>query len=358
MVYFINNSVKGGMLTFLKKILEHNDIYGVICQKYSNNLEVPFYALISNKKEIDNDIAFPTYAMPQNVANILSSMSGFENKKIAVILRPCELRACVELIKLNQIEKENFIFLGIDCMGTVHINTYSDDEKKREKDESMEWTDDEMREECKMCRNIVPLWADIKIRYIGLDRLYLEHDTAAGHDILSALSLNISNIPEKWNNEIMRISKIKDDYRSKKYKDIKEKMRMNMGIFKYFGKCVRCYNCRDSCPICYCEDCLLESDHLALSGFQMLRRAEKKGIIKVPTDTYLFHITRMAHMMTSCVQCGMCSQACPSNIEVGVLFSCISEEVQQIFEYLSGRDVDEKIPLTDFKEDELQNMGY
>ena len=82
--------------------------------------------------------------------------------------------------------------------------------------------------------------------------------------------------------------------------------------------------------------------------------SERKGMIKMPTDTLLFHITRFAHMVTSCVACGMCEQACPSGIPLLSIYKAVGLNAQGEFDYVPGRDLDEEMPLTTFKEEELQ----
>lgn len=52
-----------------------------------------------------------------------------------------------------------------------------------------------------------------------------------------------------------------------------------------------------------------------------LRDAGRKGATRLLADTLLFHLTRLNHMSTSCVGCGMCESACPSDIPLTVLFT-------------------------------------
>jgi formate dehydrogenase subunit beta len=53
----------------------------------------------------------------------------------------------------------------------------------------------------------------------------------------------------------------------------------------------------------------------------------------------------------------MCTSACPSDIPVGTIFSAVGSQVQELFEYLPGRDVDEPLPLITFREDEWTEVG-
>jgi len=50
----------------------------------------------------------------------------------------------------------------------------------------------------------------------------------------------------------------------------------------------------------------------------------------------------------------MCESACPSQLPISSLFSLIGRELQELFEYIPGRNVEEEPPVSVFKEDELQ----
>ncbi len=42
-----------------------------------------------------------------------------KDAKVLVMLRPCEIRAYVELSKLTQVERESVIAVSIDCFGAI-----------------------------------------------------------------------------------------------------------------------------------------------------------------------------------------------------------------------------------------------
>jgi formate dehydrogenase subunit beta len=83
---------------------------------------------------------------------------------------------------------------------------------------------------------------------------------------------------------------------------------------------------------------------------------QRKGALKMPTDTVFYHLTRLDHMSTACVGCGQCSNACPNNIPVMELFRTVSHGVQGVFAYRAGADIHQKPPLTEFKEAEFEEI--
>ena len=77
----------------------------------------------------------------------------------------------------------------------------------------------------------------------------------------------------------------------------------------------------------------------------------------MPTDSLLFHLTRLNHMVMSCVGCGLCQEACPNDIPVFRIFRMVGEQVQETFDYVPGRSLEEELPLSVFREDELSEVG-
>jgi formate dehydrogenase subunit beta len=88
-----------------------------------------------------------------------------------------------------------------------------------------------------------------------------------------------------------------------------------------------------------------------------LNKAKSKGAFKTPTDSTLFHITRFNHMILSCVQCGLCEQACPSNIPLMDIIIPIAENAQKEFEYLPGRNIEDELPMIVYREEEFEDVG-
>jgi formate dehydrogenase (coenzyme F420) beta subunit len=80
------------------------------------------------------------------------------------------------------------------------------------------------------------------------------------------------------------------------------------------------------------------------------RRARQKGRVKLPADTTMFHLTRLAHISHSCVGCGQCSSVCPSHLPVAEMFITVSAATQEEFGYEPGRSLDEPIPYLAFDE--------
>jgi len=100
-----------------------------------------------------------------------------------------------------------------------------------------------------------------------------------------------------------------------------------------FLKCVKCYGCRDICPMCFCKECSLECEDLISKG-------------DLPVDIPTFHLTRAMHMADRCIDCGLCDEACPSDIPLRLLYKNTAKIMHTEFGYTSGINKNEKSPLS------------
>jgi ferredoxin len=92
-----------------------------------------------------------------------------------------------------------------------------------------------------------------------------------------------------------------------------------------FTKCIKCFGCRDICPVCFCRECSLENQDLIHTGEQL-------------TEVPLFHLVRAVHMAGRCIDCGLCEEACPMDIPLRLLYRKVNEIVVQTFDYHTGID--------------------
>jgi len=99
-----------------------------------------------------------------------------------------------------------------------------------------------------------------------------------------------------------------------------------------FGKCLKCYGCRNICPVCFCEVCTLEDQPLVKRG-------------DIPPELPAFHLTRAFHMAGRCIDCGLCEEGCPVDIPLRTLYRRVRESVKENLEYLPGEKRDAVPPL-------------
>lgn len=99
----------------------------------------------------------------------------------------------------------------------------------------------------------------------------------------------------------------------------------------HFNRCIRCFGCRDVCPVCFCTDCSMEHEKLIPAN-------------KLPPDTS-FHLVRAVHMAGRCIDCGLCEEVCPARIHLRTLYKEVNRLVEEVFDYKPGAD-DRSSPFT------------
>lgn len=90
-----------------------------------------------------------------------------------------------------------------------------------------------------------------------------------------------------------------------------------------FSKCIKCYGCRDICPMCFCNECSVQSDDLIHTG-------------AIPPEMPIFHLTRAVHMIGRCIDCGLCNEACPADIPLRTLYKKVADIIDKEFDYRPG----------------------
>jgi formate dehydrogenase (coenzyme F420) beta subunit len=101
---------------------------------------------------------------------------------------------------------------------------------------------------------------------------------------------------------------------------------------EHFDRCVKCYGCRNVCPMCFCKECALEETDLVQTAI-------------LPTENPIFHLTRAVHMAGRCIDCGLCEQACPADIPLRALYKKVAEILASETGYRPGFQPDQKSPL-------------
>ncbi|QGY41484.1 formate dehydrogenase [Pseudodesulfovibrio cashew] len=348
---------------FLKGVLESETLGGVLVPVHHFGKGLPMPTLITDPKQLSGaDPLSP--AFPVNSAKLVSRLSrGQSGERIAAVMRPCEIRAFVELVKLNQGSLEDIIIVGVDCMGAFDNTGYANFQEGRDPFEATlafhsggpgEGMD--IAPACRACEHPAPQNADIVVGVAGADlgkSIPVMAASARGEALLNGMGLAEGNANGR-DKALEAMIETRTANRDAMIEQTKAVTGTLTDLSEYLASCVNCYNCRVACPVCYCKECVFNTDVFEHKPWQYMGWAKRKGSLKMPTDTIFYHLTRMAHMGLSCVGCGQCSNACPNGIPVMELFRTVSARTQESFGYEPGRSLDEPPPMSVFKEDEFQ----
>jgi len=363
--------VLGSLRGFFEDLLKLDEIKAILVAQHlpAQNRVMP--TLVTEPEQL-NGVDPLAPAFPMNTAKIVSKLTRKPSgAKIIAVLRPCEIRAFFELVKLKQANTEEVVLIGIDCLGAYPNKDYARFIEQNKSDSTLKFCKNilnqndeaidgvELAAACKACEHPVATNADISIGLYGMDlnaQLLIQSQTEAGTNLLNQLGLSKINEPASRKDAIAAVVARRTAYRDEMFAKTRAATDSLEKITAYLARCINCYNCRVACPVCYCKECVFVTDVFNHEPAQYLRWASRKGMIKMPTDTLFYHITRLAHMSTACVGCGQCSNACPNDIPVMELFRTIAHGTQQAFAYEAGKSLEQEPPLSTFREDEFPEV--
>jgi formate dehydrogenase (coenzyme F420) beta subunit len=256
-----------------------------------------------------------------NLCNYLTKRTD----RIGIVANGCTSRNIVTHIIENQIKREQLYIVGIPCTGmidqraikrAVKFKEILDVEEKDGKiivkgegfEESLE-KKDFLQKNCAVC----------------LHRNPVIYDELAG-----------DKVPEQENIE--------------PFKDVKKIEGMESedkwGFFtRMISSCVRCYACRNACPLCYCSTCFVDEAQPQWVG---------KSID--PTDTMTFHILRAYHCAGRCTDCGACERVCPMGINVRQFTKKLNKDALELFSWEAGLSEDKRPPMDVYKTDDYNDF--
>ena len=367
----------GAVTSVLKFLLEEGIVDAVLAVKKGADLYDAVPTLITDPAEIIES-AGSLHCGTLNLAKVVEKyLDGAKNFKMAVTTKPCDAKTIVELMKRNRIERDNVVMVGVNCGGTLPpvktremiekfyeidpdsvvkeeiakgnlVIETADNEEKEISIDVLEEQDYGRRLNCRRCETNIPKMSDLALGNWGVigplagKATFIEVFSEKGADILDkaikAGALKVQDPIPKGIEIRATIDKAMINLANKwQNKNFKEKEGELITIDQYmdeFDKCIKCYGCREACPICFCEKCSIESE---------TDKWVEKG--ELPPSP-MFHFVRMIHMVDSCTNCGQCEEVCPAEIPLARIWHEINVKLQDVFRYYPGQDIEQKPPLS------------
>ncbi len=207
-----------------------------------------------------------------------------EMEPIAVVLKPCDARALNVLVLEHQVDRGKVHVIGVACSGV------------------------EGKRACSVCRERVPPTYDTLLgeppAEVGTDETL--------DDLARLRAMSPAERRAFWEKE--------------------------------FSRCIRCYACRQVCPMCYCEVCIAEK-----------LDPPWESIAIAPPENEFYHVLRAFHLTGRCIECGECERVCPMGIPVYLYNHYMAEEVAHLFDrFRAGMDAETPAPFATFRKEELE----
>ncbi len=283
---------------------------------------------IRNKDEVESLVFNPlcqlglvTYLTKDEVIPIVDEAKKHASK-IAILVRGCDSRAINQLVAEKGIPRESLYIIGIPCTGVIELKKIenkfpgvsSNADVKEEGDNYIITVDDQthtvpkqelLAELCKTCPHPSPL----------------SYDKLAGDEIKSKTDTF-------------------EDIKLWEEKPAEERFDFWLN---QFDRCIRCYACRNACPLCYSIVCTLEDT-------QWVKRSS------TTSENFMFHMTAAFHLAGRCINCGECERVCPMELPIMKLNRKLEKDARELFGHESGKTADTKTPLTSFELEDKEDF--
>jgi formate dehydrogenase subunit beta len=244
-----------------------------------------------------------------NLANYLTD----RKEKIGIVAKGCDSRNIVTHIIENKIKREQLVVIGVPCRGMV----------------------DKRRIALKCPGEITAVTeteTQITAQGTGFSQTFekkdvLQHNCSLCihrnpviHDELVAEPVEEQQGVDRYA-DVRAIDAMSADQRWKYFEDL-------------LAPCVRCYACRNACPLCYCPTCFVDES-----------RPQWLGKGQDPSDVRTFHFLRAYHCAGRCTDCGACERSCPVGINMRVFTKKLEKDCLDLFGWEAGLSLDVRPPL-------------
>jgi NAD-dependent dihydropyrimidine dehydrogenase PreA subunit len=238
-------------------------------------------AFIYNKDDVDRLIwnqscthNLTTYLKQK--LSVGSSQQSDDKPRVAVVVKPCDSKSINVLLAENRFKREQVHIIGVSCEGIQEGAGFGK-------------TNGQYQKRCLSCSDRVPVLYDILVG----DTPIVEDTQPAYLAIERLEAMSPTQRMEFW--------------------------------LSQFDRCIRCYACRQACPVCDCPTCLYESDDSLWVGMN-IEINEKRT----------FHLGRAYHLAGRCVGCDECERVCPMDIPISLLNLKLAQEIEAAFGFKAG----------------------
>ena len=263
-------------------------------------------------------------AGPLAVNNPAVFLPEYKGKKVGIVVKGCDSRSVVQLIAEGLIKREEVVIIGFPCAGVVDIDKIA----------------------AKLGQALEP--GMVSSLSINGDKLTVKVGDAEQTMALSEVMAGKCACCQYPNAVISDVfvgtpaAGKTDNYADLaafEAKSIEERFAF---WEKEMSRCIRCYACRNACPLCVCRDhCVATSREP-----HWLSQADSTR------EKLFFQLVHAMHLAGRCTGCGECARACPVGIPVGLFKRTMNRAAAKMFGFEGGVNPEAVLPLQTFATEE------
>ncbi len=252
-----------------------------------NREDAPAHPIFVTTADECNDLVWDNTCYA-NLATYLNRKEVQSLGRPGIIVKGCDARSVVVLESESQINREEMVVIGVACEGVG----------------------DPRQPKCDACDAHMPADTDMVIGEV-------ENPPITDEQRYAVLAKFMEKTPDErmayWQEELSR--------------------------------CLKCYACRQACPLCYCTTCIVDKN-----------RPQRLETSATPKANLAWHITRAFHLAGRCIGCGACTQACSGGVDLMLLNASLSKAAEENFGYRAGTERDADPLIGSFSEEDKEGF--
>jgi len=257
-----------------------------------------------------------------SVNNPALYLPEYKGKKVAVLAKGCDARSVGQLLAEGLIKREEVVLIGFPCDGVIDVD----------KVQAALVGTCEAGEVSAVCEEGNAVVVTTPAGEVRLDKKDVTADKCGRCLYPNAL------IADTFVGDRREPAVSEDDFADlAAFEALPLEERMAFWE-REMSRCIRCYACRNACPLCVCRD------HCVAMSRDPHWLTQSDGV----RDKLFFQIIHASHLAGRCTGCAECGRACPVGIPVLMLKRALNRQVENLFAYKAGVDIEGTPPLLTF----------